>query len=132
VRILTNSLATTDVPVVHAGYARVRPGLLAFGAELHEMRPDELPHTQRHWTPDTSNARLHTKAVVVDRHHLMVGSMNLDPRSRHINTEVAVFIDSPTLGMNLGALFDEGVQPARAFRVLLSPPMAAKGQAERW
>ena len=71
--------------------------------------------------PDTSNARLHTKAVVVDRRHLMVGSMNLDPRSRHINTEVAVFIDGPTLGMNLGALFDEAVQPARAFRVLLSP-----------
>ena len=121
VRTLTNSLATTDVPVVHAGYARVRPGLLAFGAELHEMRPDELPHTQRHWTPDTSNAKLHTKAVVVDRRHLMVGSMNLDPRSRHINTEVAVLVDSSALGIDLGALFDEAVQPARAFRVLLSP-----------
>jgi putative cardiolipin synthase len=29
VRVFTNSLASTDVPVVHAGYARYRPRLLA-------------------------------------------------------------------------------------------------------
>jgi putative cardiolipin synthase len=120
VRALTNSLATTDVPVVHAGYARVRPELLALGAELHELRPYERPHTQRRWIPVVSNASLHTKAIVVDRRYVLVGSMNLDPRSRHINTEVAVLIDSTVLGASLRALFEEAVHPTRAFRVLLS------------
>jgi putative cardiolipin synthase len=121
VRILTNSLSTTDVPVVHAGYARQRPELIALGAELHEMRPDELPHAGRPWVPGISNAKLHTKAVVVDRRQVMLGSMNFDPRSRLINTEVAVSIDSAALGMDLGELFDEAVQPTRAYRVELSP-----------
>jgi putative cardiolipin synthase len=120
VRALTNSLATTDVPVVHAGYARVRPELLGLGVELHELRPNERPHTQGPWIPEVSNASLHTKAIVVDRRYVLVGSMNLDPRSRHINTEVAVLIDSTVLGARLGALFEEAVQPTRAFRVLLA------------
>jgi putative cardiolipin synthase len=42
VRILTNSLASTDVPLVHTGYARYRPRLLACGVELHELRPKPL------------------------------------------------------------------------------------------
>ncbi|MCC6196624.1 MAG: phospholipase D family protein [Burkholderiales bacterium] len=120
VRALTNSLATTDVPVAHAGYARVRPELLALGTELHELRPYERPHAQRLWIPEVSNASLHTKAIVVDRRYVLVGSMNLDPRSRHTNTEVAVLIDSTALAASLRTLFEEAVHTTRAFRVQLS------------
>jgi len=116
VRILTNSLASTDVPVVHAGYARYRPRLLACGVELHELRPGAKT-TRRGLS---SGASLHAKAVIVDRSALIIGSMNLDPRSRRVNTEVAVRIESPILGEQLGALFDEAVAPDQAFRVELA------------
>jgi len=118
VRILTNSLASTDVPVVHAGYARYRPRLVACGVELHELRPGAKA-TRRGLS---SGASLHAKAVIVDRSALIIGSMNLDPRSRQLNTEVAVKIDSPVLGEELGALFEEAVSPDQAFRVELAEP----------
>ncbi len=40
VRILTNSLASTDVGVVHAGYAKYRKPLLQGGVEIYEFKPD--------------------------------------------------------------------------------------------
>ena len=68
----------------------------------------------------SSGAYLHTKAIVVDRQHVMVGSMNLDPRSRLHNTEVALFLESSELGARLGTLFDNAVRPALAFRVAIA------------
>lgn len=115
VRILTNSLASTDVPIVHAGYARYRPRLLVCGVELFELQPGAKT-TRRGWS---SGASLHAKAVIVDRRLLILGSMNLDPRSRYLNTEVAVRIDSSVLGEQLAALFEEAVAPDQAFRVEL-------------
>ncbi|TAK83573.1 MAG: phospholipase D family protein [Betaproteobacteria bacterium] len=119
VRILTNSLASTDYfPLAHSGYARWRKRLLAAGIELHEMRP-ERPGDIGRQRPGASRAYLHTKAVVIDRQRAILGSMNLDPRSRLQNTEVALFLESPELGARLGALFDAAVRPAVAFRVRL-------------
>jgi len=121
VRVLTNSLASTDVPVVHAGYARYRPRLLACGVELHELRPNATRSGSAH--PGlSSGASLHVKAIVVDRESVLVGSMNLDPRSRQSNTEVAVLIDSAALGEKLGTLFDEAASLDQAFRVELTEP----------
>ena len=39
VRILTNSLASTDSPLVDIGYSRYRVPLLKLGVDLREMRP---------------------------------------------------------------------------------------------
>ena len=121
VRILTNSLASTDVPVVHAGYARVRDRLLAAGVELYEMRPNAPPNAGRGWRPGASSgASLHAKAVMVDRRQVLIGSMNLDPRSRKLNTEVAVLLESAQIGASLAAIFEVAVRPAHAFRILLT------------
>ena len=117
VRVLTNSLASADaVPLAHAGYARRRAQLVDAGVELHEMRPDraELP---RRRAGRSSGAYLHTKAIIVDRRQLVVGSMYLDPRSRLSNTELGLLVDSPELADALARLFDDAVRPARAFGV---------------
>lgn len=53
------------------------------------------------------------------RVRLLVGSMNLDPRSRLTNTEVAVLLESEQIGAELAALFDEVTQPANAFHLVL-------------
>ena len=44
---------------------------------------------------------LHTKAMVIDRRRAFVGSMNLDPRSQILNSEMGVLIDSPLLAEKL-------------------------------
>ncbi len=121
VRVLTNSLASTDVPAVHSGYARYRPRLLACGVQMHEFRP--APGLGlRARAGLSSGASLHAKAISVDRKHVVIGSMNLDPRSRLSNTEIAVAIDSTELGAQLGALFDEATALDQAYRVQLAEP----------
>jgi putative cardiolipin synthase len=107
--------------VVHAGYARYRPRLLACGVQLHERRPgDGAVRSAR--ARLSSGASLHAKAAVVDRKWVLLGSMNLDPRSRLTNTEVAVSVESAALGAQLGELFDEAAAPDQAFRVVLADP----------
>jgi putative cardiolipin synthase len=123
VRVLTNSLASTDVPVVHAGYARLRARLLAAGVELYEARPDPPPDAgHRRHTGASSGASLHAKAIMVDGEFVLVGSMNVDPRSRASNTEVALMIESAILGGQLGALFEKATSPEQAFHVELTEP----------
>ena len=124
VRILTNSLASTDVPLVHAGYARYRPQMLACGVELHELRPGVASPRTRIGL--SSGASLHSKAVVVDGELVFIGSMNLDPRSRHLNSELALRIDSRTLGRQMTTLFDDATTLDQAYRVGLDEPGDAK------
>jgi putative cardiolipin synthase len=62
------------------------------------------------------------RAIVVDRQSVLVGSMNLYPRSRPSNTEVALLIDSPALGGQLGAQFEKATSPDQAFDVELTEP----------
>jgi len=119
VRVLTNSLASTDVPVAHAGYARYRPRLLACGVSLYEMRPNAA-HSGSARPGLSSGASLHAKAVVVDGKSVLIGSMNLDPRSRRSNTEIAVLIESAVLGEQIGTLFEEASSPEQAFHVELT------------
>jgi putative cardiolipin synthase len=60
---------------------------------------------------------LHAKAMVVDRQRLYIGSMNFDPRSKQINTEMGVFIDSPSLAAALALWIELSMAPANAWRV---------------
>lgn len=103
VRVLTNSLASTDAPAAHAGYARYRKDLLALGVELHEMRADQpaggsgnagLGSAGGGSKGDSSRASLHSKAVMVDGRLSVIGSMNLDLRSHSKNSEVALVVRS--------------------------------------
>ena len=101
VTILTNSLAATDEPLVHVGYARYRHAMLASGVDLYELSPSRTRHARRLGLFGSSTGRLHAKTAVVDRRMVFVGSMNLDPRSASQNTELGVFIDSPELAAEM-------------------------------
>ena len=118
-RVLTNSAATNDVMAAHAGYANTRKDLINAGVELYELRPD--CNMKREWSvlAGKSRAALHTKALVFDRESVFIGSFNLDPRSRSINTEIGVMIDSPTIAGQVGEFMDEGVSPGSAYHVTL-------------
>ena len=95
--VVTNSLSSTDVGAVHAGYAPYRKDLLACGVELYEVRADTTADGARRGGLGLSRSSLHAKGFVIDRRHLFVGSFNWDPRSAFINTEMGVMLDSPAL-----------------------------------
>ncbi len=91
--VVTNSLASTNHVPVHSGYARYRKQLLQAGAELYEVKADAVLDKGELGT-NADSRTLHTKAVVFDRSVLFIGSLNFDPRSIDINTEMGVFIES--------------------------------------
>jgi len=97
VTILTNSLAATDVPLVHTGYARYRPELLHMGIDLYELSPTRTQHEERLRVPGASLGRLHAKTAVIDQSTVYIGSVNLDPRSDGTNTELGLFARCPEL-----------------------------------
>ncbi|MFA5678528.1 MAG: phospholipase D family protein [Pseudomonas sp.] len=107
VRVLTNSLASTDVLAVHSGYARYRKPLLRGGVRLWELRKraEQTEHTSAFL--GESLASLHAKAFVFDRDKLFVGSVNLDPRSIMLNTEAGVLVHQPELAQALVDLFGQ-------------------------
>jgi len=123
VAVLTNSLAATDVAAVHVGYARVRRPLARGGVELYEMKRKAASRDGRSQLSVTgsSGASLHSKAVLIDDRWVYVGSMNLDPRSAILNTEMGVLVESPELARQLRAQWDLITSPELSYRVVLEP-----------
>ena len=120
VRILTNSLASNDVAVVHSGYAKYRKDLLRAGVELYEMNK-KLTREQRKkkkGRAGSSKASLHAKSFVFDRKDVFIGSLNLDPRAIHHNTEIGVVVASKEIANELAERFDQNIEK-EAFRLEL-------------
>ena len=129
VRVLTNAFEATDVPAVHAGYAKYRKQLLAEGVTLYEMRslvPEDksLPLSQR---LGSSGSSLHAKTFAVDGERVFIGSLNFDPRSALFNTELGFLIDSPALAQQAAQAFDTQI-PQRSYRVRLDSQGALQWQ----
>lgn len=122
IRVLTNSLAATDVLMVHSAYSRYRRALLGHGISLYEQKPSQ--GRNRISIFGSRTASLHTKALVADRNIGFVGSFNLDPRSASINTEMGVVFRSATLADSLAHILEQ--QIAGAYE------LAPAGTSLRW
>ena len=117
VRVLTNSLAATDVSVVHAGYSKYREELVRGGVRVYELKP-ALQERDREGMGG-SDASLHAKTFSVDRSRIFVGSFNFDPRSARLNTEMGVVVEDAALASRLSEALDRDL--ARyAYEVRLS------------
>ncbi len=121
VKVLTNSLAATDAVAVQAGYSPYREPLLRNGVDLYEFKPVQ-GNARTGMFGSRSHASLHAKALVFDRKTLVIGSMNLDPRSAHLNSELALVIHSQPLADDVAKLFDQETAPASSYRVTLATP----------
>jgi len=118
---LTNSLSSHDVPAVNSHYKKWRKPILETGAELHEIRYDAAIQPLVSDTPPTRAKfmGLHSKGMVVDRERVYIGSMNFDPRSAYINTEMGVIIESRGLAEAFAVLIERDMLPANSWRVEL-------------
>lgn len=107
IRVLTNSLASTDSPLVHTGYARYRVGLLKLGIDLHEMRPKLGQKRLRFHPFRSSNASLHAKALVIDQKTVFIGSLNMDERSKRFNSEMGLVMRSAEIAKQVTNILDD-------------------------
>jgi putative cardiolipin synthase len=122
IRILTNSLESTPDLAAHSGYMHYRTKLLKNRVELYEVRSllgsaqgsGQSANLSRY-----GNYALHAKLFVLDRQRLFIGSMNFDQRSRRLNTEVGLIIDSPELSQETVKRFEAMTQPENSYTVAL-------------
>ena len=121
VEILTNSLASNDVPIVHGGYARYRKDLLRMGVDLFELRPVQGQRGEKDHggLGGSSGAALHAKTFILDRNVVFVGTFNLDPRSAWFDTQNGIAVRSEALAEQAARLFEESTSMQRAYRVTL-------------
>ncbi len=124
IRVLTNSLSSTPVLLAQAGFMHYQIPMLKEGVELYEIR--SLLGNTRGSGETRSIARygnysLHAKLYVFDRRKVFIGSMNFDQRSFHLNTEIGLLIDSPTLAQQIAQRFNEMVLSVNAYQLLLQP-----------
>ena len=122
VRILTNSLASTDMSIVHSGYQAFREPMLASGIELYEVRPvlgQPVVRGNQLKSPSSGLFALHAKVFVFDRQRVFIGSINLDQLSMYLNTEVGLIIDSPELARQIALRFADIAQPANSYVLTL-------------
>lgn len=120
VRVLTNSLASTNHTMVHSGYRPWRRKLLDAGIELYEYRSDATD-TDDVLVPGIRSRflALHTKTFVIDREFVYVGSLNMDPRSFHLNTEMGLLVASPALAEQVAEQVEQDMEPENAWHVTL-------------
>jgi putative cardiolipin synthase len=126
ITVITNSLAANNHAIVHSGYVSSRKPLLKMGVNIYEIKTKKALRGLDRGGSGASLATLHSKAFVVDRKEIFVGSFNWDPRSVKINTELGVIIKSQEMSSFVGEMIDAG-KDERAYMVILND----KGQV-RW
>jgi len=118
--VISNSLGSTNQTVVHPSFARSRIPMLKAGVEVFEMNYHPAMQRELDMAPvESSWVGLHAKAAVIDRKRVFIGSFNFSPRSRNLNTEMGLLVDSPQLGRKTAALMDKMMSADNAWEVRL-------------
>jgi phosphatidylserine/phosphatidylglycerophosphate/cardiolipin synthase-like enzyme len=123
VRILTNSLASTDNVEAFSSYQSDRIKLLETGVKIFEFRPDAAERTrimtdELHATLDHKPIfGLHAKSMVIDGKITVIGTFNLDPRSANLNTECVTIIDSEKISTGVLKGMEEEFKPENSWEI---------------
>jgi putative cardiolipin synthase len=122
VRILTNSLASNQGTISNSGLNKQRLAVVKAGVELHELRTDAADKAR--WETPPQVARylgLHAKFYAIDRERVFLGSVNLDPRSKFVNTEMGVLIQNAELAEETADAIVRLMTPDNAWQVEIGP-----------
>lgn len=125
--LITNSIGSTNEPLAYAAYAQQRLAMLQAGVRIYEIGSELGRRMPRSGDFGQSHFRLHAKVATVDGRWLFISSMNLDPRSALINTEIGLIIDSPPLAQAMSSLSSRSLV-YDAYRLQLS----ADGHRIEW
>jgi putative cardiolipin synthase len=93
--------------------------MLDLGVQLYEVVPSQVRRAKNLGPFGRSIGRFHAKAAAIDGEVTFIGSLNFDPRSEKLNTELGLLIRSPELTMQLMKLA-EFVMNEAAYRVELT------------
>jgi putative cardiolipin synthase len=121
VKIITNSLASTDNLAAFSGYARDRHKLLDAGVQIYEFRPDAAVRRRIMTSSMVQESQefpvfgIHAKTMVVDGKLLVVGTFNLDPRSANLNTECITIMESEPLAQSVLGHLNEEMKPENSW-----------------
>ncbi|WP_269526675.1 phospholipase D family protein [Coraliomargarita parva] len=120
VNVMTNSLLSNNHLAVHAHYRKVRKKLLRAGVDLYELKANDAltryyRNTDQHVA--SSHSGLHTKAFVMDHDTSVIGSYNMDPRSRVWNSEIALVIEDEKTGLAMKRIMSEAMQLENAYEL---------------
>lgn len=120
--LLTNSFAANDSSISHGGYQRYRSKLLKFGVNLYEFKAESLNSNKKAmiWFQKKPASRLHAKSIIIDNKYVYIGSVNLTPRSRYLNTELCVKIESKEFALQVSQLFDYLARDTNSYKVILA------------
>jgi len=125
VRILTNSLASTDNVEAFSGYQKDRKELLNTGVRIFEFRPDAAIRTKI-LTGELQDALIHkpifghhAKSMVIDNKITVIGTFNLDPRSANLNTECIVIVNSEKISQGVLEGMEEEFKPENSWETTL-------------
>lgn len=125
IKILTNSLASTDNLEAFSGYQRDRETLLNTGVKIYEFKPDAafryevmtgVLQKELNYTPIFG---LHAKSMVIDNEIAVIGTFNLDPRSANLNTECVTIIHSEKIATKLNQVMELEFQPENSWQTTL-------------
>ncbi|WDE96395.1 phospholipase D family protein [Lentisphaera profundi] len=107
VRILTNSLQSTNHTIAHSFYRKHMRKYVESGADLYEYRAWARDRNLFMFAPvEDKSLALHAKMILIDDDLSLIGSANLDPRSLNINSELGILLKSKTLSRQLRKLLD--------------------------
>jgi putative cardiolipin synthase len=121
IRILTNSLASTDNVEAFSSYQSDRETLLETGVRIFEFRPDAEKRTRimSGELQETLDYKpifgLHAKSMVIDKKITVIGTFNLDPRSANLNTECIVIVTSDTISKGVLTEMEEEFGPENSW-----------------
>jgi putative cardiolipin synthase len=139
IRILTNSLASTDNLEAFSSYQSDREKLLQTGVKIFEFRPDAAERTKimtgelqkkLNYKPIFG---LHAKSMVVDGKTAVIGTFNLDPRSANLNTECIAIIPSEKIATGVLMGMEKEFKPENAWETTLDfNPDSEVGKIKRF
>ncbi len=125
IRILTNSLASTDNVEAFSSYQSDREKLLGTGVRIFEFKPDAAIR-KRIMTGELQEELdhkpifgLHAKSMVIDHETTVIGTFNLDPRSANLNTECIVITTSTDIATGVLKGMEEEFLPENAWETTL-------------
>ena len=123
IRILTNSLSSTDNLEAFSTYQSTRDELLQTGVQIFEFRPDgerpkKIMEGELHGKLENHPIfGLHSKSMIIDGNTTIIGTFNLDPRSINLSTECITIIKSVDVAEEVLAGMEEEFVPENAWRV---------------